>query len=162
MRIYAFALMLVAALCGTSAPAWAGLCDAPTRWPGDAAKDVAFTGVSAFQTGMRGDGPNLPAPVLVNGDVLGLGKDLPLSAGGVTIQGPVICVRYRPEWLGLDVANAGLTDATAILSIGPVGGVQLEAELPRLTPGEVRRVLVMSGALIAATPADTLRLKIKP
>ncbi len=80
----------------------------------------------------------------------------------MTIQGPVICVRYRPEWLGLDVANAGLTDATAILSIGPVGGVQLEAELPRLTPGEVRRVLVMSGALIAATPADTLRLKIKP
>ena len=160
MRRCAFGLTLAASVYGFSAEGVAGLCDAPKSWPGDASADIVFTGVSAFQTGARGDGPDQPMPVSLNGDVLGLGEELSLSASGLAVQGPVICVRYRPEWLGFVLANTGTTASGGVLSIGPVQGMQLEAELPRLMPGEVRRVLVMGGEYISTIPADAFEIRI--
>ena len=162
MRRCAFGVTLVAAIWGFSAAAVAGLCDAPKGWPGDASADIVFTGISAFQIGARGDGPDQPMPVSLNADVLGLGEELPLSASGLAVQGPVICVRYRPEWLGLVLVNTGTAVSGGILSIGPVQGMQLEAELPRLMPGEERLVLVMAGENISTVAADAIAIRIDP
>lgn len=162
MRRCAFGLILAASFGGFSAAAVAALCDAPRSWPGDASADIVFTGVSALRIGARGDGPDQPMPVSLNADVLGLGEVLSLSASGLAVQGPVICVRYRPEWLGIVLANTGTAALGGILSIGPVQGMKLEAELPRLSPGEVRPVLVMAGEHISTIAADAFELRIDP
>lgn len=162
MRCFALGLAIAASVCGWTAESAAGLCDAPSPWPGDAQADAAFTGVDAFQRSLRGDGPNQPAPVFVNGDVLGLGGELSLTADGLAVEGRAICVRYRPEWLGFILSNKGTSPSQAVLSIALVGGVLLEADLPRLLPGESRRVLVMGGEPISAVSAAALTMKINP
>lgn len=162
MRCFALGLAIAASVCGWTAESAAGLCAAPSPWPGDAQADVAFTGVDAFQSGRRGDGPNAPMPVFVNSDVLGLGGELALTAGGLAVDGRAICVRYRPEWLGFILSNQGASPSQAVLTIAPVGGMLLEADLPRLLPGESRRVLVMGGEPISAVSATALTMKSNP
>jgi hypothetical protein len=154
--------LLLAAASGIGTEVSAALCDAPESWPGAQSAEIEFTGVSAYQIGMRGDGPNEPAPVSLNSDVLGLGGDLPLVAGGLVVKGSVVCVRHRPEWLALRLANTGTAAAAGLLRIGSAGGVELEAEIPRLEPGEVRRVLIMAGEEISAFAAESFSLSATP
>jgi hypothetical protein len=139
----------------------AAICEAPKRWPGKQSADVVFAGVRAVEPAKRGDGPDEPMPVSLNPDVLSLGGELSLSSGALVARGPVTCVRYRPEWLGLTLANTGANAAGGTLKINLGEGAHLEAELPVLMPGEVRSLLVMSGENISAIAADAFELVAK-
>ncbi|NJM28865.1 MAG: hypothetical protein HC855_00860 [Rhizobiales bacterium] len=114
--------------------------------------------MSAIAAGKRGDGPIELTPVSLNAEVLSLGEQISISGGGLVVQGPAVCVRYRPEWLGLTLANTGAKAVGGTLKINIESGVHLEAELPVLMPGEVRSLLVMSGEPISAIAADALEL----
>lgn len=158
MRWLLLALAGAVSILGYTAEAPASLCGAPVKWAGETSTEVVFTGVSAIEAGARGDGPDEPMPVSLNRDVLGLGEELSLSASGLVARGPAICVRYRPEWMGFELANTGSAAAGGVLRITLANGTHLHVELPQLMPGEVRRMLVMGSEHISLIAADAFQL----
>lgn len=143
----------------------AALCNKPESWPDDvsredASEEIVYAVVSAMPIRKRGDGSDEPMAVSLNGDRLGLGEDFPLIASGIAVQRPVICVQYRPVWLGLVLSNFGTTVLDGVLNIGPVQGMQVEVDLPRLVPGETRRVFIMGDEHISTIASDALVIRI--
>jgi hypothetical protein len=130
------------------APAAAGACDDPAPWPGGPDAAVAFEAVAALEPGRAGDGPNPPDPVELFGDVLGVGQAVATATGLQVAE--VVCIRGRPEWLGLTVRNPGAADAGGQLALTLPDGRALEAPLPPVPAGGERRFLVRASDPIAA------------
>jgi hypothetical protein len=126
----------------------AGLCDDPAPWPGGPEAAEAFTGLMALAPGRAGDGPNALEPISLTGDVLGLGAAVEAADGGLAVT-DVVCVRERPEWLGLAVENAGAADAGGRLTLTLPDGRMLAASLPPVPAGGERRFLVRASDPLA-------------
>jgi hypothetical protein len=137
------------------------LCNRVSPWPGGNQAEVIFTAVDAYPPGQRGDGPNDPMPLSLTGDVLSMGRAFgSLQAGGLVVEGAAICVRYRPEWIGLQIQNNGAALAKATLELRLPDGYVYEARLPDLPAGQKQLVLLRSGAPLATLDSGAFTLKV--
>ena len=119
----------------------AGICDNPTPWPGGPEAVVDLEGLMALEPGLAGDGPNAPELISVTGDVLALGMSTEARAGELSVA-EVICVRERPEWLGLAVRNSGRASAGGRLVLTLPDGRLLETPVPAVPAGGQRTFLI--------------------
>ena len=141
-------LLPIIALLSLASPAAAGLCDDPAPWPGGPEAAVEFDGLMALEPGRAGDGPNAPEPVSLTGDVLGarVGRRIGRRRLRVT---EVVCVRERPEWLGLALRNSGTTAAGGRLLLTLPDGRVLETPVPPVPAGGERKFLVRASDPLA-------------
>jgi hypothetical protein len=151
-------LPILALLSLAPAAAAAGLCDDPAPWPAGPEAAVTFEALPALEPGRAGDGPNPPEPVELTGDVLGIGQAPAAPDTGLAVA-EVVCVRQRPEWLGLMIRNAGGEDAPGRLALTLPGGRLLEAPLPPVPAGGERRFLVRAGDPLTQA---AVRLEVRP
>jgi hypothetical protein len=122
------------------------------------ALEETFAAVQALELAQFGDGPHDATPLSLSGDVLGLSNTrIHVSGSGLVISGPPICVRHRPEWLGLDIGNQSSLPAKALLVLERPGEQSLVAHLPIVGSGETRRILLKASVAIATLPATSLR-----
>ena len=145
-------LLPILALLSLGTPAAAGLCDDPAPWPGGPEAAVEFAGLMALAPGRAGDGPNAPEAVSLTGDVLGLGSPLApavASAGDGLRVTEVVCVRERPDWLGLALSNTGTTAAGGRLLLTLPDGRLLEASLPPVPAGGEQTFLLRANDPLA-------------
>ncbi len=110
-------------------------------WPGGPDAEVSLDGLMALPAGRAGDGPNVPEPISVMGDVLGLGRVPDIRSDGLEVAG-IYCVRVRPEWLGIMIRNTGDADAGGRLVLTLPSGSVLEAEVPAIPAGRQHGFLI--------------------
>ena len=141
-------LLPIIALLSLASPAAAGLCDDPAPWPGGPEAAVEFAGLMALAPGRAGDGPNAPEAVSLTGDVLGLGSAVASAGDGLRVT-EVVCVRERPEWLGLALRNTGTAAAGGRLFLTLPDGRLLETSVPPVPAGDERKFLVRASDPLA-------------
>lgn len=130
----------------------AGLCDAPSSWQGEAGSDIPFATVQLLDPALRGDGLHDPVTISLADDVLSEGAMLLLAPG---VEARVICIRSRPEWLGLRVVNEGEAVARGRMTVA-TGGATIDAEVPPVPSGETRLILLQSSHPLAEVEREAV------
>ncbi|MDQ2088457.1 hypothetical protein [Marimonas arenosa] len=144
---------------GLANPAGAeGVCVDPGPWEG--AGPVVFQAVDALAPEFFDPSePPTAAAVELEPDILQTGGAglAGTAVGALTVEGTAVCIRHRPEWLGLRLENGGDAPAVARVVIATGDGA-LTARLPEVAGGKHVYVLLRASRPIAGLPASAFEL----
>lgn len=136
-----------------------GICANPTPWP-EGGGPVLFQGIDTVRPALRNAGEVQAAePIGLEPDVLQTGEVAlaGLAFGTLTVEGPAICIRYRPEWLGLTLSNRGVDPVRGrVLIDTDAGGI--DAILPEIAGGMTAKILLRASQPIVGFSATAFRL----